>query len=178
MFFRDLETPRLRLRGIAPADRAFVFRQFSDARVTRFLKDEEPYERPEQADELIAFYTAPEPRAQHRWMLTLKDSNAVIGTCGFHNWNARVAYAEMGYDLWPDFTSAGYMTEAARAALDFAWRDMALERVTLHIHPQNAPSKRLAERLGFVLAPERANYIFRGETIAHEVYMQKRKPVS
>lgn len=65
----DLKTPRLLLRGIAPEEREFVFRLFSDEGVNRYLFDAEPMVSVAEADDIIAFYRQPEPRAQHRWVL-------------------------------------------------------------------------------------------------------------
>ncbi len=168
--FRDLETKRLLLRGVCPGDRDFIFRQFSDPDVTRFLYDEEPFADIAEADGLIAFYTAPEPRAQHRWVLTRKDTGERVGTCGFHAWDAARGYAEIGYDLAPRFRGRGLMTEALQAALRFAREDMRLRKIALHIAPENARSLALAERLGFEKTPETVEYRFRGVDIPHVVY--------
>ncbi len=175
--FHDLETARLMLRSVGAEDREFLFEQFSDADVTRFLFDAEPYASVAEADELIAFYTAAEPRAQHRWILRLKGNDEKIGTCGFHRWDAAARRAEIGYDLMKAYQGRGYMTEALAAIIDFAEREMKLRRLDAHIYPENAASVALAERAGFVKQAVGVEYVFRGETYPHAVYSRFFPPV-
>jgi len=57
---------------------------------------------------------------------------------------------EIGWGLVPAVWSRGYATEAARASIAWA-RDRLGWRHVIHlIHPDNAPSMRLARRLGSV----------------------------
>ena len=171
MLFHDLTTPRLRLTGIAPTDRDFILRQFSDPDVTRYLYDEEPFRTLDEADGLIEFYTQPEPREQHRWILRLRDEP--IGTVGFHRWDSAAGVAEMGYDLQPAYQRQGLMTEAAIAALAFARDDMRLTRVLAHISTDNVASTALARKLGFAPTDEIVTYTFRGARYDHRVFARE-----
>ena len=56
---------------------------------------------------------------------------------------------ELGYVLARHAQGRGLATEAARAWLDVASETLALDRLTAVIHPDNAPSRALAARLGF-----------------------------
>ena len=58
--------------------------------------------------------------------------------------------ATMGYWLRAGATGHGYATEAVRALSDLAC-DFGVERLEVHTDPDNAPSRALAERAGFVL---------------------------
>jgi ribosomal-protein-alanine N-acetyltransferase len=55
----------------------------------------------------------------------------------------------LGYWMGERHAGKGYMTEAVRGALRFAFQDLALHRVEAACLPNNAPSKRLLERVGF-----------------------------
>lgn len=59
------------------------------------------------------------------------------------------AEVEIGWALAPDRRGHGLATEAARAAIADAWTRTGAERVVAFVEPDNAPSHRLAERLGF-----------------------------
>ena len=87
MIFREIETERLLLKNISSDDREFIFSQFSDSEVNKFLFDAEPLVDIHGADEIIDFYVRPEPKWQHRWILVKKDDAEKIGTCGFHCWD-------------------------------------------------------------------------------------------
>lgn len=69
MLFKNIETKRLILKNISTDDREFIFNQFSNDMVNRYLFDAEPLINIEDADELINFYIQPEPRLQHRVLI-------------------------------------------------------------------------------------------------------------
>ena len=57
---------------------------------------------------------------------------------------------EIGWSLHPDTWGRGYALEAARATMDYAVDTLGWTDIIHSIHPDNAPSQRLAERLGSV----------------------------
>ena len=46
--------------------------------------------------------------------LIKKQSNVVIGSCGFHNWVKDHNRSEIGYEIFPKYQNQGFMTEAIR----------------------------------------------------------------
>lgn len=171
VLFRPLETERLYLKNISVEDRDFIFKQFSTDAVNEYLYDAEPFRNIEEADGLIGFFTQPEPRTLHRWILVLKDTGEKIGTCGFHNWNRENSSAEIGYDMQPEFWGKGYMSEALDAILAFAKDDMKVKQIHADIYPDNLASVKLAERHGFKFDGETSVFVFRGKEYLHRVYM-------
>jgi len=55
---------------------------------------------------------------------------------------------EVGWLLGREAWGQGYATEAARAAVDYAWRELGADELISLIAPENLPSQRVAERLG------------------------------
>jgi ribosomal-protein-alanine N-acetyltransferase len=55
----------------------------------------------------------------------------------------------LGYWMGQRHSGQGHMTEAVRGALRFAFSDLALHRVEAACLPNNEPSRRLLERVGF-----------------------------
>lgn len=55
----------------------------------------------------------------------------------------------LGYWMGQRHAGKGHMTEAVRGALRFAFTDLALHRVEAACLPNNEPSRRLLERVGF-----------------------------
>jgi ribosomal-protein-alanine N-acetyltransferase len=55
----------------------------------------------------------------------------------------------VGYYAFEPFTRKGYMTEGIALALDFAFKELGLNRVEINVQPRNTRSLRLALRLGF-----------------------------
>ena len=169
MLFNDLETERLILKNISIDDRDFIFRQFSDDVVNRFLFDAEPLTEIEGADEIISFYMQPEPRLQHRWIIIRKSDGTRMGTCGFHCWNQNEGKVDVGYDLKEDFWGKGYMHEAMKEIITFAVNEMQVKEISACIYIDNQRSIRLVENLGFTLSGS-SYELFRGEKYLHNRY--------
>jgi RimJ/RimL family protein N-acetyltransferase len=72
---------------------------------------------------------------------------------------------ELGWHLIPEARGNGFATEAARAARD--WGQTLLPGFVSYVHPDNAASNRVAERLGATRDPhaEAALYAENGEPI-------------
>ncbi|HEY0756290.1 MAG TPA: GNAT family protein [Ktedonobacteraceae bacterium] len=73
----------------------------------------------------------------------------LVGIIGFHtvNWSNR--QVEIGYWLAADFQGRGVMTRACRAMLNYAFRKLQLNRVSIRCATGNSRSRALPERLGF-----------------------------
>ena len=169
MFFRELETNRLFLKNISTKDKDFIFAEFSNDKINLYLFDAEPLTDIQEADEIINFYTQPEPRNQQRWVCVRKSDDVKLGTCGFHCWDKSESRCDVGYELLPDFWGNGYMSEAMREILKFARNDMKIKYINACIYPDNHASINLAKKLGFVFTGEMKNEIFHGEKYPHKI---------
>ncbi len=170
MLFVDIETTRLHLKNISMEDRDFIYYQFSDDAVNRYLFDAKPMSDANEADELIRFYLQPEPRAQHRWILTRKTDGVKMGTCGFHCWNRKDGSVEVGYDLKQEFWGQGYVSEAMMAIIAFARESMDVKTISACISVDNQKSIRVVEKLGFM--PTGLEMLeFRGTEYPHRRYV-------
>jgi RimJ/RimL family protein N-acetyltransferase len=87
------------------------------------------------------------------------EDDAVIGYCGFHHHPEVPGEVEIGYRLHPAYWNRGLITEAARAVRDHGFRHWKLARVISLIHPENIPSRRVAEKNGMKVEKE---IMFRG----------------
>jgi RimJ/RimL family protein N-acetyltransferase len=71
---------------------------------------------------------------------------------------------EIGYVVHPDFSGHGYATEAAHALLRLGFDELGLHRIIARIDERNAPSAKLAQRLGMRLEARLVqNEFFKGE---------------
>jgi len=169
MFFNNIETERLFLKNISNEDRDFIFGEFSDDVINRYLFDAEPLTDVEGADEIINFYTQQEPRLQHRWIIMRKSDGIKIGTCGFHCWNQADCKVEVGYDMKEEFWGNGYMQEAIKEIITFAIRNMNIKEISACISIDNKRSIRLAQNLGFVLSGS-SYELFIDKEYLHNIY--------
>jgi ribosomal-protein-alanine N-acetyltransferase len=145
-----LETERLYLRELTLDDAPAARVHFSDPEMTEFM-DIDPCTDLESAREIIAYHLHD---TGVRWGLFDRQTDALIGTCGFHCWDATRAQAEIGYNLSPAHWGRGLMREALEAALAFGFGTMALSEVHAISDRANHRSMRLLERLGFEFRPD------------------------
>jgi RimJ/RimL family protein N-acetyltransferase len=95
-----------------------------------------------------------------------------IGYCGFfYHPEHGIEDIEIGYRLDPDYWNRGLITEAARAVRDQGFRDFKLSRVISLIHPENIPSRRVAEKNGMKVEKE---ITFRGfPTLVYAITLEE-----
>jgi len=58
--------------------------------------------------------------------------------------------ADVGFMTAPHARGRGYMTAALRAAVEFGFEELGLERIEWHAHVGNQASRRVAEKAGFI----------------------------
>ncbi len=78
------------------------------------------------------------------------DDKALIGTCTLFAFHTASRRAEMGYALGRPYWGKGYMHEALKALVRYAFEVRDLNRLEADIDPRNAASAKTLERLGFV----------------------------
>jgi RimJ/RimL family protein N-acetyltransferase len=83
-----------------------------------------------------------------------RGEDTLIGYCGFYQHAEVAGEIEIGYRLHPDYWNRGLITEAARAVRDHGFADLKLPRVISLIHPENVPSRRVAEKNGMNVEKE------------------------
>lgn len=86
--------------------------------------------------------------------ITLKETGRAIGSLGLHMDEKRDASMQtvtrtIGYVLDEPYWGHGYMTEAVRGALRFAFDKIGLELISVCHFPWNERSRRVIEKCGF-----------------------------
>lgn len=57
--------------------------------------------------------------------------------------------ARLGYGVFEQYAKAGYMSFGLKSVIQFAFENLGLHRLEADIQPDNEPSKRLVEKIGF-----------------------------
>jgi ribosomal-protein-alanine N-acetyltransferase len=144
-----IETARLRLRPLTESDVPEWSRLlYADPEVTRYLPgpDVTPLERTER---LFQHFTA---HWQHlgygEWAVTDRETGAFLGQCGLNHIDD-LNETELDYALARSAWGRGLATEAARAAVNYAFETAGLTRLIGFVIPEHIASRRVLERLGF-----------------------------
>ena len=159
-----LQTARLDLRPLAPADAAGLFALKSDAVVQRY-GSHTPWSDLQQAVDYIERDRRSMAEGQHaQFAIARREDGAMLGTCTLYALDAQCRRAEVGYALLPPAWGNGHANEAVTALLDWGFGVLELNRVEADIDPRNTPSARALERLGFTREGQlRERWIVGGE---------------
>lgn len=142
-----LVTERLVLRAFEPRDVAPHLASSQDPEVQRFLGGtKDPYE----AFSTLATHAGHWAlRGYGPWAVERREDGEYLGRVGL--WHPETwPDVEIGWRMHRAAWGSGYATEAARAALGWVWTTQPFDHLISLIHPDNAPSRRLAARLGHV----------------------------
>ncbi len=147
-----LETDRLLLRRIMMTDHNDWLAVWHSPGVLDYLVDFEGRPQGEVAREIIDWADGIFADGTGiRWAITLKPTDRMIGSCGFHLYEWRHQRAEIGYELHSDYWRQGIMSEATRAVLQFCFDQLGLHRVEADVVEGNVASAALLKKLGFTL---------------------------
>lgn len=145
----QIYTKRLYLRKMKMSDAHSLFTIWSDPEVTKFMNITN-FTHEEQAKEMIALFDqlAAERKAI-RFTMIKKESNEIIGSCGFNSFDVDNASAEIGYDLAKAYWGNGYAQEGISALIDYAFTTLNLNSIEAKIEPGNVNSIKVVEKLNF-----------------------------
>lgn len=75
----------------------------------------------------------------------------IVGTIGLHHLDSTNKSVQIGYWLGKNAQGKGLATKCSRVLIDYAFRDMNLNRIQINCNVDNVKSRRIPERLGFKL---------------------------
>jgi ribosomal-protein-alanine N-acetyltransferase len=127
-----IETERLILRPLQFSDADAMFIGWAtDPDVTRYISWK-PHVSVDETKRIISFWMSnyPDPKF-YLWGIQLK-SGRLIGTISIHSIQDNFERGEMGYALAKPYWNKGYVTEAARAVIDYAFGTLEFNRLEAH----------------------------------------------
>ncbi len=94
------------------------------------------------------------PETYTLWPVVEQAGGKVVGHCGLleKEQDGRKDI-ELVYVIGSGYQRRGYGFEASRAIAEYGFRQLNLGRLIALIEPENRPSQRLAEKLGFTAGP-------------------------
>lgn len=146
-----LETERLRLRAFRQDDFDVYAEMQGDPDVVRYLTGT-PMSRTDAWRHMSMVAGHWVLRGFGMWALEEKSSGELVGRAGPWMPDGWPDF-EIGWTLRKKFWGRGYATEAATAAMTYAFEELGRTKIVSIIHPDNVASQAVARRIGE--APER-----------------------
>lgn len=143
-----LETQRLTLSPLAPADAPLVHPIMADPEVMAHW-DVAEIDDPDVVDQVLSSQMAAmdEDRAFY-WAMRLTGDQTFLGLCDLSDIDWRHHRAEVGFILGKDSWGQGYAYEAMQAVMNFAVTQ-GIQRLWARTHVGNESSEKLLLKLGF-----------------------------
>ncbi len=149
-----VEGPRVRLRPYRAEDAATLWDAVQESR--DHLEPWMPWVHEYQAPDDVREYLV---RARARWQLREdlavaileRETDRLLGGSGLHRMNWPLRTFEIGYWLRRGAEGHGFASEAVQLLARLAFDTLDANRVEIRMDARNERSRRVAERLGFVL---------------------------
>ncbi|OCA91005.1 GCN5 family acetyltransferase [Bacillus sp. FJAT-27225] len=143
-----LETERLLLRKITPADADDIFAYGSKEEVAAYVTWD-THRTIEDTQTFIGYVLNQyHNKKVAPWGIELKETGRLIGTIDFVWWQPAHNSAEIGYVIAPQYWGKGICTEAAKVIMQFGFEQMELVRIQARCFAENIGSARVMEKAG------------------------------
>ena len=188
---QEIETPRLLLRRLVPADAPAMYRNWAnDPAVTRYLRWE-PHKNEDETFALLAawaeLYQNPD---YYQWAMVEKATGEVFGSMSLFDdalgepgaaagWQARgldtsQGVWEPGYCIGRAWWGKGYTTEALQAVVDYWFTRTDSTWLACCHAVENPASGRVMQKAGFVYHHDDTYHKFDGTPVPCRAYLLTR----
>jgi ribosomal-protein-alanine N-acetyltransferase len=153
--FPVLETERLTLRELKLDDAKAIFGLRTNKEVNEFIDRKIPRNLSEARAfvDLISNLTLNNKGIF--WVIESKSNHLLLGTIGLRNFEDEEDFAEIGYEIHPDFQQRGFMDEAMQEVTNYGFQNLELKTIEAFTHKDNEASIALLEKQKFIFDAER-----------------------
>jgi ribosomal-protein-alanine N-acetyltransferase len=159
-----LKTKRLIIRDPQHTDINGYHKLLSDGDAMYFLQDIKTNSLEESQNNLdIAINEAnSENRTKYFLVIENKETGDFIGSVGYTvlSENPVGKVVEVGYFILPEFHGKGYVTEALREVIRFAFEDGGVYRLNIGCLAENHTSERVIQKCGFIKEAEFKSFVW------------------
>lgn len=147
-----VDTERLQLTRLSYDHCEFIFELVNEPSFKQFIGDKEVHSLEDARRYLregpIGSY---EQHGYGLFLVSVRESAMPVGICGLVK-REEFDDPDLGFAFLKRFRRLGYASESARAVLEHGFDELGLRRIIAMADPDNEPSIRLLQTLGFVYA--------------------------
>lgn len=149
--FDRLETSRLVLRRHRSEDLDAFSEFLADPAATAYLAFTPEQRTRGGAEQMLQFVMDSYDTTEPILSFTIADTetDSYLGSCGLNPLEGEAGF-EVFYTVVADHQNRGIATEAGRGLLEYLFETTSVRMVVAYVVPENLPSVRVAEKLGFV----------------------------
>ena len=141
------KTNRLYLRELTIDDAEHFFEINNDKDVIRYTGDLPFTSLKAAKDFLKAYIHNYTMYKMGRWAVCLNTTHEMVGWCGL-KYHPEEDLVDVGYRFYQKHWNKGYATEATKAAINYGFEVLKLDRIVAHVHQDNIGSHKVALKAG------------------------------
>lgn len=146
----NIDTKRLTIKPLSPADAVELFNIFSDAAVMKYWNTPPWTSIKDSTDFIEKSMETMQTDESLTLGIYIKDLPRLIGKCMLFNYARTSKRAEIGFGIGKEFWGMGYMQEAGNALIHYGFKELGLRRIEAEINPANLSSSKVLTRMGFI----------------------------
>lgn len=147
--FPILESERLHFRRLTDADAPEIFALRSNPEIMKYI----PRPLATTIEDALAHIKLINEKIDENidinWAVTEKGNDKCIGLMGFYRTQPENFRTEIGYMITPEHKGKGYVTEAVKTLLDFAFNTLNFHSIEAVIDSRHMTSERVLQKNGF-----------------------------
>ncbi len=145
-----IETEKLILRPVELSDAESIRLNVNNINISRYLTVVPfPYTESDATWWVNNCVSERSSKEKITFAVVIKPSSDVVGHVSFYGINLIHKTAEIGYWLGESYWRRGYISQAVRAILPYAFKELDFRRLSIRVFAENQASALLAQKLGF-----------------------------
>ncbi|MED2941443.1 GNAT family N-acetyltransferase [Bacillus swezeyi] len=168
-----LQTKRIGFSIWSKEDLNLAEALWGDPDVTRYISAEGELTAEEVKDRLLMEINQYQEHGVQYFPIFEAEENVFIGCCGLRPYDFKSGIYEIGCHLIHTMWGKGYAGEAARAMIDYAFKEIKANKLFAGHHPENSASRKFLEKLGFHYTHDE---FYQPTGLQHPSYVLKQQP--
>lgn len=177
--FPTLQTDRLVLSTHVPEDASAFYKLRSDSDFMKYLGQFPMQDFAEAEKRIASDIKSFTEKTGISWRISTKEGSEMIGYIGFWRIDFYNSRAEIGFGISTNEQGKGYMSEALKATVEFAFKELDVHSILADVDPRNTACVQLLKKAGFLKeAHFRENFYFNGEFLDSDQYCMLKSDLS
>ena len=169
--FPILESERLRFRRLTNEDASEIFALRGNPETMKFIPRPLATTIEDALNHIKVINDKIDGNIDINWAVTEKGSDKYIGIMGFYRTQPEHFRTELGYMITPENNGKGYVTEAVKTLLNYAFNTLNFHSIEAVIDSRHVASERVLQKNGFIKeAHFKENFYYNNEFTDTVIY--------
>lgn len=147
--FPNLESERLSFRKLNNDDAPEILKLRGNAEIMKYIPRPLATTLQEALDHIKIINDKIDDNLDINWAITERGNDKCIGIIGFYRTQPENFRTELGYMIMPEYWGKGYITEAVKRLLHFAFENLNFHSIEAVIDSRHIASEKVLIKSGF-----------------------------